>query len=226
MQEEFTLTLIIVIMTGIISYLAFERPAMRSRLLFVPDLINRMGQYDRFLTHGFIHSDWMHLLLNIFVLYMFGVNAEYYYESTFGPILGPSLFIIMYVGGIIVASIPSYLKHRENRFYSALGASGAVSGVVFLNIFFDPWSMIYIYAIIPMPIILGGVLYLWYSDYMGKKGTDLIGHDAHFYGAVWGFTFTVLCAAILNPDSISDFMTLLLDPSLSRFELLQSKLLN
>ncbi len=208
-----SITLIIVIITGLISYQAFERSDIRSRLLFVPDLINRLGQYDRFLTHGFIHADWIHLLLNLFVLYSFGQNAEYYFQAAFGQVLGPILYLFLYLSGIVVSSLPSYIKQKDNRFYSALGASGAVSSVVFLNIFFDPWSMIYIYGIIPIPIILGGVLYLWYSDYMGKKGTDLIGHDAHFYGAIWGFTFTVTIAAILNFSLISRFLEMLIHPS-------------
>jgi membrane associated rhomboid family serine protease len=212
-MENFSLTLIIVIMTGIVSYQAFERPAMRSRMLFVPDLINRFGQYDRFLTHGFIHADWMHLLMNLFVLYMFGQNAEYYFQAAFGAVLGPILYLVLYLGGIVFSSIPSFIKHRENRFYSALGASGAVSSVVFLNIFFAPWSMIYIYAIIPMPIVLGGVLYLWYSDYMGKKGNDNIGHDAHFYGAIWGFAFTFVMALILRPELVTRFVDLLTHPT-------------
>lgn len=213
MQTDVTLTLIIVIITGIISYLAFERPALKSRLLFVPDLVKRMGQYDRFLTHGFIHADWMHLLMNLFVLYMFGQNAEFYFNAAYGQVLGPVLYLILYLGGIIVASIPTYFKHRDNRYYSALGASGAVSGVVFLNIFFEPWSMIYIYGIIPLPIIVGGVLYLAYSDYMSKKGNDMIGHDAHFYGAVWGFGFTFLTSVILRPDLVSTFVHKLSNPS-------------
>ena len=200
-------------MTGFISYRAFERPAMRSRMLFVPDLINRFGQYDRFLTHGFIHADWMHLLMNLFVLYMFGENAEYYFKETFGLVLGPVLYLILYLGGIVVSSIPGFFKHRENRFYSALGASGAVSSVVFLNIFFAPWSMIYIYAIIPMPIVVGGILYLWYSSYMDKKGTDNIGHDAHFYGAVWGFLFTFVAALVFRPEFVSRFLDLLTHPA-------------
>jgi membrane associated rhomboid family serine protease len=212
-MENISLTLIIVIMTGIISYQAFERPAMRSRMLFVPDLINRFGQYDRFLTHGFIHADWMHLLMNLFVLYMFGENAEYYFKMAFGAVLGPILYLFLYLGGIVVSSIPGFFKHRENRFYSALGASGAVSGVVFLNIFFAPWSLIYIYGIIPIPIVVGGVLYLWYSSYMDKKGTDNIGHDAHFYGAVWGFLFTFVAALAFRPDFVSMFLDLLMHPT-------------
>ena len=207
---SFSITLLIVVMTGILSYQAFENPRMRGRMLFIPDVINRMGEYDRFLTHGFIHADWMHLLINLFVLYQFGEIAEQYFKDEFGPLMGAILYTVLYIGGIVVSSIPSYVKHRENRMYAALGASGAVSAVVFVNIFFDPWSRLYLYFVIRIPIVLAGILYLWYSDYMGKKGRDNVGHDAHFYGAVWGFSFTVLSAVILRPDLLTRFMDLLL----------------
>ena len=207
---SFSITLLIVVMTGILSYQAFENPRMRGRMLFIPDVINRMGEYDRFLTHGFIHADWMHLLINLFVLYQFGEFAELYFKAAFGPLVGAILYTVLYIGGIVVSSIPSYVKHRENRMYAALGASGAVSAVVFVNIFFDPWSRLYLYFVIRIPIVLAGILYLWYSDYMGKKGRDNVGHDAHFYGAVWGFSFTVLSAVILRPDLLTRFMDLLL----------------
>ena len=209
-NTSFSITLLIVVMTGILSYQAFGNPRMRGRMLFIPDVINRMGEYDRFLTHGFIHADWMHLLINLFVLYQFGEFAELYFKAAFGPSMGAILYTVLYIGGIVVSSIPSYLKHKENRMYAALGASGAVSAVVFVNIFFDPWNILYLYFIIPIPIVLAGVLYLWYSDYMGKKGRDNVGHDAHFYGAVWGFSFTVLSAVILRPDLLTRFMDLLL----------------
>lgn len=209
-NTSFSITLLIVVMTGILSYQAFGNPRMRGRMLFIPDVINRMGEYDRFLTHGFIHADWMHLLINLFVLYQFGEFAELYFKAAYGPSMGAILYTVLYIGGIVVSSIPSYVKHKENRMYAALGASGAVSAVVFVNIFFDPWNILYLYFIIPIPIVLAGVLYLWYSDYMGKKGRDNVGHDAHFYGAVWGFSFTVLSAVILRPDLLTRFMDLLL----------------
>lgn len=208
----FSITLLIVIMTGILSYQAFENPTMKGRMLFVPDIINRMGQYDRFLTHGFIHADWMHLIINLYVLYSFGEMAELYFKAAFGDLMGAIFYTILYIGGIIVSSIPSYIKHKDNRLYGALGASGAVSGVVFVNIFFAPWSEIFFifFPFFGIPIILAGIAYLFYSNYMGKKGNDNIGHDAHFYGAIWGFSFTILASAILRPDLITRFMDLLI----------------
>ena len=116
---SFSITLLIVVMTGILSYQAFENPRMRGRMLFIPDVINRMGEYDRFLTHGFIHADWMHLLINLFVLYQFGEIAEQYFKAAFGPLVGAILYTVLYIGGIVVSSIPSYVKHKENRMFAA-----------------------------------------------------------------------------------------------------------
>jgi membrane associated rhomboid family serine protease len=209
-MPEFSLTLMLVLLTGFASYRAFDNPILKSRLLFIPNLIERNGQWERFLTHGFIHADWLHLLLNMFVFYMFGQNVEAYFNVYFGETLGAVLYLVLYLGGIIVASVPSYFKQRNNPMYAALGASGAVAGVVFVNIFFDPWSMIYIYGIVPIPIVVGGVLYLWYSDYSGKRGNDNIGHDAHFFGAIWGFAFTFLVAAMLDFELVRRFFQLLL----------------
>jgi membrane associated rhomboid family serine protease len=213
-MEEFSLTLVIVIITGLISYRAFNNQGFKSRLLFIPDVINRTGQYERFLTHGFIHADWWHLLINMFVLYSFGVNAEYYLTNIHGEVFGSILYLVLYFGGIIVASIPTFFKHKESPYYSALGASGAVSAVVFMNVFFAPWDYIYLYGVLPIPFVIGAIAYLGYSDYMGRKGNDLIGHDTHFWGAVWGFVFIFVLAAIMNFELITRFFELLLNPGL------------
>lgn len=199
-------------MTGILSYQAFGNPRMKGRMLFIPDVVNRMGEYDRFLTHGFIHADWGHLLINLYVLHSFGELAEYRFKAYFGDLYGAILFTILYIGGIIVSSIPSYIKHKDNRMYAALGASGAVSGVVFVNIFFNPWDEITLlfFPFFGIPIVFAGIAYLMYSSYMGKHGNDNIGHDAHFYGAVWGFSFTVLASAILRPELMTNFVDILL----------------
>lgn len=215
MTSQISITLLLIIITGVISYQAFENQHMKGRLLFVPDLIRRTGQYDRFLTSGFIHGDWMHLIFNMFVLYSFGELIEAYYGLVFGEILGRTLYLFMYLSAIVVSSIPSYIKHQDNRMYAALGASGAVSGVLFSLIFFDPWSGItfLFFPFFSFPVIVVGVLYLWYSDYMSKHGRDNIGHDAHFYGALYGFSFTLILGFLLNQHSITHFFERLTNPS-------------
>lgn len=207
---DFNLTIVIVILTCITSYQAFNNPELKSKLLFVPARIKETKEWYRFLSHGLIHADWIHLAVNMYVLYTFGGIVELYFSMAFGDMAGRLLYLLMYFGGIAAASIYSYYKHQNSYYYSALGASGAVSGIVFAFIFFDPWSILLLFFIIPMPAVIAGILYLWYSSYMGKKGRDNIGHDAHFYGAVFGFLFIIVAAVSLRPDLVDNFFQLLL----------------
>ena len=119
--------------------------------------------------------------------------------------IGKALYLTMYVTALAAASIPSYFQHKNNYAYSALGASGAVSGITFALIFFSPWQMFFLFFIIPCPAILFGIGYLWYSNYMAKRGMDNIGHDAHFWGAVYGFVFTFVTALVIRPELVTSF---------------------
>jgi membrane associated rhomboid family serine protease len=112
----------------------------------------------------------------------------------------------LYIGGAALSTLPSYGKHKDDYSYTAVGASGAVSAVVFASIIFDPWSKLIIFPIpIGIPAILFGFLYLIYSWYMGKKNIDNVGHDAHFWGAVFGFVFTI----ILKPALFGHLLSIL-----------------
>lgn len=179
--------------------------------MFRPAVIHERGEWYRFLSAGFIHADWMHLLFNMYVLYAFGEYVEGAYEAVFGPFEGKVLYLVLYLMGIAAASIPSYYQHQGNYTYAALGASGAVSGIVFAFIFFSPWAMLSLFFFIPMPAILFGIGYLWYSNYMAKRNLDNIGHDAHFWGGVFGFLFTIVAAAVIQPALISNFLSQLYD---------------
>jgi len=146
-------------------------------------------------THGFIHADWLHLIINMFVLFSFGEAVEYKFKELANQdiIRFPQLtFLLFYCGGIIVSSTTTLWKQRDNAMYESVGASGAVSAIVFAGIFFEPLRKIYVYGLIGFPGILIGVLYLIYSYYMSRKGKDNINHDAHFIGAVYGFLFPLL----------------------------------
>ena len=161
-------------------------------LIFHPVTINQHKQWHRFLTSGFIHADVWHLLVNMFVLWSFGNAVEkYYYPSAMGD-LSTIKFVALYFGGIIVSSIPSYFRHKNDPSYAALGASGGVAAVVFAAIVFAPWQNLYLYGIIAIPQILAGVGYVAYSWYKDKHAMDNIGHMAHLTGAIWGFVFTIL----------------------------------
>ncbi|MFK7807359.1 MAG: rhomboid family intramembrane serine protease [Saprospiraceae bacterium] len=194
------LTLILVILTGLISYQAFENQTMKAKLLFRPASIREFGEYFRFLTHGFVHADWGHLGINMFVLYQFGQIMENFFVNYFGEGIGRMSFIILYLGGVVAASIPGYFKHKNNPYYSAVGASGGTSAVVFGFVILAPWQW---FLFPPLPGILFAVAYLWYSSYMGKRGGDNIAHDAHFWGAVYGFVVTLLLIFAFNADLLS-----------------------
>jgi len=197
-----SLTLIIVIITGLISYQAFNNRSMMEQLKHYPYAEARNKEYFRFLSSGFIHNDWVHLLINMFVLYSFGEILEQVFLQIFGEMMGRINYLLLYLFSIVFASIPSFLKHRNNPSYGAVGASGAVSAVLFSFLIFYPWEMIYLYAIIPIPGIVAGLAYLAYSHWASKNRNDNIGHDAHFYGSVFGFLFTI----VLQPSQFSAFL--------------------
>lgn len=188
----------IVILTALISFQAFGNPDMRSKLLFHPASIKNRGEYYRFLTSGFIHGDWMHLIINMIVLWQFGEIAETVFTNwLFGPVVGRVVFVLFYLSAIVAANIPSYLRHRDNYGYAALGASGATSALVFAFVLFFPWEW---FAFPPLPAIVFAVGYLFYSSYMDKRGTDNIGHNAHLWGAIYGVAFIVAAVSLFSPE--------------------------
>lgn len=205
-SDFFTITNIIVGITSLVSLMMMQNHTGKSILIFHPVTIKRQHQWHRFLSSGFIHADFWHLAINMFVLWSFGNAIEAYYYPQFLGEQAVIKYLILYFGGIIVASIPSYLKHKDNPNYAALGASGGVSAVVFAIILFAPWENLYLYGVIAIPQILAGVAYLFYSWYQDKRARDNIGHMAHFTGAIWGLAFTCL----MNLDLLTRFIELTL----------------
>lgn len=200
------MTLIIVVITAALSIFAFSNSEAMSKLIFNPYYTIKNKQWHRLVTHGFIHADYTHLIVNMFVFYSFGTAVEGIFDQLqLQGIISSSkiMFLVLYFGGIIIACLPSLRKHRNDIYYNSLGASGAVSAVVFTSIFFQPLSKIYLFLAIPIPSILFGVAYLAYEHYMSKKGGGKINHDAHFAGAVFGFIFPIL----LEPKLIFHFLT-------------------
>jgi membrane associated rhomboid family serine protease len=145
------------------------------------------NEYYRLLSSGFIHADWMHLIFNMLALFIFGREVE----NIFAAMDKHWLFLLLYLGGIIAAALPSFIKHRDDGYYRSLGASGGVAAVLFSFVYFAPWNLIYVWFI-PIPAIIGAVAYLAYSAYMSRRGRDSINHDAHFWGAVYGFLLTLI----------------------------------
>lgn len=199
-----THTTVIVIITVMISLIAWQNNKIMARLLFDALSVTRFKQYDRFITHGFIHADGMHLLFNMFTLYSFGRLVEGFYINKFGY-MG---FVLFYLLAIAAAMIPSYLKNKHNKQYLSLGASGGVSAVLFVFILFQPWSVLYLFALIPIPAIVFAIAYTAYSIYADKKGGSSINHSAHLFGAVFGVVATIL----VEPAVIGHFLLALLNP--------------
>jgi membrane associated rhomboid family serine protease len=184
-------SLIIVLLTIAVSVYVFYNRQWFDRFSLQTFKIIHTKQWYRVFSHVLVHADWSHLLVNMYVLFVFGKVCEAYFNLYFD---GKSTlyFLLLYVSSVIVSSIYSIIKFKNNKYYSAVGASGAVMAVVFTSIFFDPWNKLWFFGVIPIPGIVFGALYLAYSYYMGKKNIDNIGHDAHFTGALFGMVFPIL----------------------------------
>ncbi len=194
-------TWIIIGITGVVSYLAFQNQGLMEKLQFNAAQVLHQKQYYRLVSHAFIHVSWPHLLVNMLVLYFFGRNVESYFEYFFDQ-RAVLYFLILYLGGLLISNAWSLIKHKNDYYYNAVGASGAVSAVLFTFIFLDPLEMLYLFAIIPIPGILFAVGYLLYSYQMGKRKRDNVAHDAHFLGAVFGFIYPIL----LKPELFDRFI--------------------
>ncbi|MFN3403488.1 MAG: rhomboid family intramembrane serine protease [Cytophagaceae bacterium] len=185
------LTIIITILTIVISIYAWNNPELYSKWLLTPYKVKKYNEFSRFITSGFIHADYMHLAFNMIAFFFFGMSVEGFF--------GSYLFVFLYLSGIVVSDIPTYLKHKNNFYYNSLGASGGVSSIIFSSILLSPLRTIRIFFI-PMPGFVFGILYLIYSYYMSKQSRDLVNHDAHFYGAVYGIGFTIIYDPTVVPD--------------------------
>lgn len=191
--------IIIIAVTVIISIAAMNSSNLFFQLRFNPFLALHSRQWYRFFTYGLIHAGWMHLFINMFVLYSFGDVVVQAYSQIFGPI-GYYYFVLLYIGAIMLSVLPSFGKHKNDPYYNSVGASGAVSAVVFTSILFVPTGKIFMFFIpIGIPAFIFGFLYLAYSAYMSKRGKDNIGHDAHFWGAVFGIVFTICLKPAVAP---------------------------
>lgn len=202
--------LILVGLTVLVSAYAWSNPALMAAGILRPYRMARdNSQWYRFLSSGFLHADWGHLLFNMIAFYSFGglvlsvlVNGTGLLDG-FGALGGIWRFLLLYLGGIVVSDIPTYLRHRDDRLYGSLGASGGVASVMFAGILFAPTTKIYMMFLpIGIPGFIWGGLYLAYSQYMGRQRHDNINHDAHFYGALWGLVVTLA----LVPESFGIFL--------------------
>jgi membrane associated rhomboid family serine protease len=201
-----SITMIILVLTTIISFLSFNNSRLMDALIFWPPAISMRRQYYRFLTCGFIHADLMHLAFNMITLYFFGRGLELFYMGRLG--LQHYYFTLLYLSAIVVANIPSYLKQHDNYNYRSLGASGGVCAVLFAFILIDPWETLQLFGLVDVPAIAYAVLFLVYTIYMSRRGGDNVNHDAHLWGAIYGIVFTI----IAHPRVVNTFLNELVHP--------------
>ena len=195
--SEAPITYTLIALNIIFSIIGFTNTNFLNKFIGWPYYEKNNKEYYRMLTSGFLHADWMHLIFNMFTFFSFGRLVEHIYKS-YG--LGGSIsYIALYFLGLIAANIPSYLKHNNNDQYRSLGASGAVSAVLFASIIFDPWGEIRIYAF-PISATVFAILYIVYCVYMSKKNVGNVNHDAHLWGSIFGLVFTIILVGLLRSD--------------------------
>lgn len=189
-------TLVIIAVTVLVSWRAFNHPVLLERLVLWPPAVERRKQYDRLLGYGFVHADWTHLLFNMITLYSFGAAVERFFAQW----IGVAGFVLFYLTAIVISILPTYIAHRRDPNYRSLGASGGVSAVLFAFILFDPWSKLIIFPIpVPIPAFVFALLYVVYSVWMDRRGSGNVNHSAHLWGAAYGVLFTILMQTLGHP---------------------------
>jgi membrane associated rhomboid family serine protease len=207
-----TITIIIVLITSVISFTAFSNEKVMDDLIFYPPAITNQNQWYRFITSGLIHADIMHLVFNMYSFYLFGDMVEKAFTVIFGD-AGKAIYIILYISALIVSVLPTYFKHQNDYHYRSLGASGAVSAVIFAGIFLYPTLGMGIFPIpFHIPGFIFGPLYLGISYYLANKGTGNINHSAHIWGALYGIVFLIVTSKFLsNINLLENFYNLIID---------------
>lgn len=193
---QFPITFLIIGITAFVSWRAMDREDLKNQLLMHPVSVVHHRQFYRLFTHAVVHRDWMHLILNLYVFYVFGESLEATFRGLaiakgWPPFMGYVLYLALYVGAVLAASIPALVKHKDHAYYRSLGASGGVSGVVMAFVLFYPTSELLLFFIIPLPAVLAAVLFFLYEFAMAKRGGTGIAHDAHIGGAIFGGLLTI-----------------------------------
>lgn len=197
-----SITLTIIAFTVLISIGGFSNRKLIDDLIFYPPAITKRQQWYRFFTCGLIHADWGHLLFNMLSLYLFGefVERSFATDILFGE-NGKAFYLAMYISALFVCLIPTFITHLSDSWYKSLGASGAVSAIVFTGILFDPTAKLGFFVIPPIiPGYIFGPLYLLLSSILGRQNRDNINHSAHIWGALYGVGFTIVLAYVLKTD--------------------------
>lgn len=206
-----SLTVILIAITALISYRAFTDHSLRERLIFYPVGIKDRGELYRFVTHGFIHADFNHLLFNMWALYIFGETAEFIFKTYLfkSAMVGGIMYVVFYLASIAAAGYVSFLRNQDNYSYRALGASGGVAAMMWPYILLAPWNW---FIFPPLPAILLGPLYIAYSHYADKRGVGNVGHNAHLWGAIFGLIVYVILMVFRSPELVENFLVRVMSP--------------
>jgi membrane associated rhomboid family serine protease len=200
---ELSITIVIILITVLVSIGGFNNQKIIDDLIFYPPAISGRNQWYRFFTCGFIHADWGHLIFNMYALYIFGAGqrksgVEYIYKSIFDG-QGAILYLLMYVAALAACLLPTFAKHKHDHGYRSLGASGAVSAVIFTFMLFYPTAPL---GLVFVPIYVSGFLfgaiYLIVSSWLANRGHGNINHSAHIWGAVFGIAFTIVACKLFS----------------------------
>ena len=196
------ITIVIIVITSIISIRAFNDNVLMSRIIFHPPAV-KQGNWYRLLTYGVVHADYTHLIFNMFTLYFFGTEIERVFKVVFGQSQGSVLFILLYISALLVSIIPTYFKHMDNASYYGLGASGAVSAIIFAYVLINPMNYMGILFIpIMLPAFLFGLLFILISISLDKKQVGGINHSAHITGGVYGIIYMMIVFYVLADTNL------------------------
>jgi membrane associated rhomboid family serine protease len=207
---QISITLIIIVITVLVSFSAFNNQRMMDQLIFYPPSVKR-GQWYRFFSCGLLHADIGHLIFNMLALYLFGhgsavekvegtfqTGVEFQFGYIFGE-KGKFIYFAMYLLALGASLLPTYVKNKDNYHYRSLGASGAVSAVVFASILFNPMMGVGLFFI---PVYIAGfifaIIYLLISNWLERRGQDNINHSAHIFGALFGVGITIIACQLLS----------------------------
>ena len=198
-----SVTLIILLATCLLSFLAFSNERLINDLIFHPPSVANNGQWYRFFSSGLIHADFLHLAFNMYTFYMFGGMVEKAFLQIFGS-SGALIYAVMYLSALPASLTASFQKHRNDYDYYCLGASGAVSAVIFAGIFLYPTLGMGFFPLpFYIPAFIFGPIYLLISAYLSKKSAGSINHAAHIWGALYGILFLIVISL-----AFSDFQPL------------------
>ncbi|MGF7231548.1 rhomboid family intramembrane serine protease [Arachidicoccus sp.] len=205
-MHQVSITLLIVIVTCVVSFVAFSNQKYIDDLIFYPPAISRRKQWYRFFSCGLIHADFAHLAFNMYAFYTFGEYVEDAFNNIFGPTSGRILYLLLYVSALMVCLLPTYFKNKDNYAYKSLGASGAVSAVVFASILLMPTSEIGLIFVpfLRLPSFIFGAIYLIITAWLDRRGSGRINHSAHLYGSLYGIVFLIVACKLLSHYPVVD----------------------